>query len=183
MNIQTKTANSWTPFRLGLLVGLIGIGVSLESSAQPPTNLLEKRLTISNVTVSEPVFRCGHVIAKLTVTLDRGIKHVFSEFAQPVYVDYETLDGSAKKNLDYEPVYPPKTLIFEGQETTKEIRVDVKGDAVSEGNEDFIVQLSNPQGAVLADGEGQITINNTPGEACAPPPCKGPHCNGPNPSE
>jgi Calx-beta domain len=173
MNMQAKTSNLWTPLRLGLLAGLIGISVSLESSARPPADFLLPRLKISNVTVSEPNFINHTNQATLTVTLDRKVLNLpdlnlpgwqNNQTIQPVSVDFKTVDGSATADDDYVPQLEPfRTLTFSGQETTKTIKVDIYGDDLDEGNEDLFVWLSNPQGAVLSDGQGQIIINNTPG--------------------
>lgn len=152
-SIQTKMSHLRTPLRLGLLAVLIGISVSAESSAQVPAVAIRSRLTISNINVSEPAN--GQVAqATLTVTLRRRI---FGQpQTQPVNVNYQTVDGTATAGEDYEPT--SGTLTFSGQEKTKTITVMIKGDALQEDSEDLIVQLSNPQGAVLSDGQGQIII-------------------------
>jgi hypothetical protein len=163
MNMQAKTSTLWTPLRLGLLAGLIGIGVSLESSAGQINKY--NRLKISNVSVNEPSVIGNAAEAELTVTLKRTVLNLFglpnNQTIQPVSVDFKTVDGSANEGSDYD--FADGTLIFEGNETTKTITVQVRGDDVEEGTEDLIVQLSNPQNGVLSDGQGQIDINNTPG--------------------
>jgi len=68
-----------------------------------------------------------------------------SSSTKPVTVDYATGDGSATEGEDYVPVsgqlrFPPGT-------TGRTITVPIKGDTVREGDEDFVVQLSNPVGA------------------------------------
>ena len=86
------------------------------------------------------------------VTLDRA-RHV------PVTVDYATSDGSAKAGEDYTAV--SGTLTFAAGETAaKTVRVTVLDDAHDEGEETLSLKLSNPQGAVLGDGEATGTIEN-----------------------
>ena len=50
------------------------------------------------------------------------------------------------------------TLTFNPGETSKPITVAVKGDTLDENDETFFVQLSNPNGAMLADAQGLGTI-------------------------
>ncbi len=52
------------------------------------------------------------------------------------------------------------TLTFLPGETKKSINVMVFGDTVMEGTESFIVTLSSPTGATLADATGAGTIAN-----------------------
>ena len=53
---------------------------------------------------------------------------------------------------------PTTTLTFNPGETSKPITVAVKGDTLDENDETFFVQLSNPNGATLADAQGLGTI-------------------------
>jgi hypothetical protein len=52
------------------------------------------------------------------------------------------------------------TLTFAPGETSKTISAAVIGDTINEANETFVVNLSNPSNATVADGQGQATILN-----------------------
>ena len=50
------------------------------------------------------------------------------------------------------------TVTFAAGETSNMVHVDIKGDALAEGNETFTVNLSSPAGAKIADGTAIGTI-------------------------
>jgi hypothetical protein len=77
-------------------------------------------------------------------------------FSQPVTVGYATTDGTATSGSDYQAV--SGTLTFAPGETSKTISVLVNGDRVGEPNETFVVNLSSPTNATVADGQGVGTI-------------------------
>ncbi len=104
-------------------------------------------LTISDATVGEG--DAGVVPARFDVSLS-------SPGANAVTVDYATGDGTATSGADYEAT--SGTLTFTPGETNKMIDVNVVGDLVSEPDESFQVNLSNPAGASLVDASGLGTI-------------------------
>ena len=77
--------------------------------------------------------------------------------AQTVSVKAATANSSAVAGSDYTAM-PLTTLTFAPGETTRTVAVAVSGDAVTESNEYFVVNLSAPVGAVVADGQGLGTI-------------------------
>ncbi|MDG4666483.1 Calx-beta domain-containing protein [Mycobacterium sp. 236(2023)] len=79
---------------------------------------------------------------------------------QAVTVAYATSNGTATGGSDYAAT--TGTLTFAPGETRKTINVVVFGDTQMEGNESFIVTLSSPTGATIADGTGAGTIVNRP---------------------
>ncbi len=74
----------------------------------------------------------------------------------PVTVDYTPASGTATAGSDFDP--NGGTVSFAQGEQTKTISIIVFPDTQPEGDEDFFVNLSNPQGATIADGQGQATI-------------------------
>lgn len=76
----------------------------------------------------------------------------------PVTLKYATSDGTATAGPDY--VATTGTLTFAAGETVKQVRVQVKGDTVVEGNETLTLTLSSPTGATIADGSGTGLISN-----------------------
>ena len=76
-----------------------------------------------------------------------------------VAVDYATSDGTASAGEDYTAA--SGTLTFAPGETEKAVAVAVLDDAKDEGEETFTLMLSNPSGAVIADGQATGTIENS----------------------
>jgi hypothetical protein len=77
----------------------------------------------------------------------------------PVTVDYATADGSATTaDNDYQA--ESGTVTFAPGDTDETVSIDVNGDTKFEPNEDFFVNLSNENGATLADDQGHGTILN-----------------------
>ena len=87
--------------------------------------------------------------AVFTVRLD-------SPSAFPVTVDFTTANGTALAGSDYTAA--SGTLTFAPGETTRTILVQTLDDAAGEPTETFTVNLSNPVGATIADGQGVGTI-------------------------
>ncbi len=75
---------------------------------------------------------------------------------QTVRVSYRSVDGTAVAELDY--VATEGTLSFEPGESTRTIAVTTLADELQEGVEQFMVELSNPVAATIADGTGVGTI-------------------------
>lgn len=84
--------------------------------------------------------------------------------ASTVTVDYRSYDGSAisvANGLDpADYIAVQGTLSFAPGEKSKTITVQIVGDKRIEADETFVVLLSNPTGAIIADGQGIGTIIN-----------------------
>ncbi|MCI0690404.1 IPT/TIG domain-containing protein [candidate division KSB1 bacterium] len=106
-------------------------------------------ISINDVTVTEG--NAGTIDAIFTVTLSVASGHV-------VTVDYGTADGTATAGSDY--MAGAGTVNFAAGTTAQTITVVVNGDELDEPNETFFVNLDNPSNAMIADGEGQGTIND-----------------------
>jgi hypothetical protein len=106
-------------------------------------------LTIDDVTVNEGP--SGVVSAVFTARLS-------ASSAQTVTVAYATANGTASSGSDY--VAASGTISFSAGSTTRTVTVSVNGDATAEPNETFVVNLSAPVGATLADAQGIGTIVN-----------------------
>ena len=77
---------------------------------------------------------------------------------EPVTVDYATEDGSARAGEDYAAA--SGTVTFAAGETSKTVEVVVLDDAHDEGEETFVLALSNASGARLGDAEATGRIEN-----------------------
>ena len=114
-------------------------------------------LSISDVSVTEG--NSGTVNAAFTVSLSAAA-------SGPVTVAYATADGTATAGSDY--VAGSGTLTFAAGTTTQTLNVLVNGDTTVEPNETFVVNLSAPSGATIADAQGQATISNDDTAAATP---------------
>jgi hypothetical protein len=87
-----------------------------------------------------------------------------------VTVDYATADGTATEPGGY--AQKGDTLTFQAGETSKTVTVEVNGDTLDESDEQFTVNLSNPDAATLDDASGTVEIEDDdtttpPGEHAA----------------
>jgi hypothetical protein len=85
------------------------------------------------------------------VTLSRSVTDAVS-------VQYATVNGTAQAKSDYTAT--TGTLTFQPGETSRTITVSIKGDRKRELNETFSVELSNADGATIADGVATAMIVN-----------------------
>jgi hypothetical protein len=113
-------------------------------------------LSISDADASEGA------LAQFTVTLAPAS-------AQTVTVDFATANGTATAPADY--LAATGTLTFAPGETTKQVSVTVNSDVSDEPDETFVVNLTNPTNAVLADGQGLGTIHQ-PVQFFSSSPCR-----------
>jgi glucose/arabinose dehydrogenase len=104
-------------------------------------------VSIGDVTVTEG--DAGTVSAVFTVSLSAAV-------AQTVTVQYATADGTALAGADYTAA--AGTVTFPPATATRTVVVPVLGDVLDEDDETFTVDLSNPTGATIADGQGVGTI-------------------------
>lgn len=105
-------------------------------------------LSIGNVTVSEG--DSGTTPAVFNVTLSGAS-------TQTVTVDYATADNTAT-TADNDYLATGGTLTFAPGVTQRPITVTVVGDTKPENSQSFFVNLSNPQNAAIAGGQGLGTI-------------------------
>lgn len=84
-----------------------------------------------------------------------------SSSASNVTVSYSTANGSASAGSDY--TSRSGTLTFTAGSTSQSISVPILGDTVSEGAEQFNLNLSGPSGASLGDGTAVGTIQDDDG--------------------
>jgi uncharacterized repeat protein (TIGR01451 family) len=99
--------------------------------------------------VSHPEGNAGDTPFGFTISLSEAA-------SSPVSVAYQTADGTAQAGSDY--AASSGTVTFAPGETSQTITVSVHGDTNPENDETFVVNLSNPSGATIADGQGIGTI-------------------------
>ncbi len=106
-------------------------------------------LTINNAVVTEG--NTGTTNASFTVNLSAAA-------SREVRVNYQTANGSALAGSDYQATQGQ--LIFSPGQTSKSVVVPVIGDTLAEASETFLVNLSSPINAGIADGQGVGTITD-----------------------
>jgi hypothetical protein len=104
-------------------------------------------LRINDVTGTEG--NTGTASATFTVTLS-------AENTETITVAYATANGTATAGSDYQAA--TGTLTFAPGETIMTVTVLVIGDRLGEPNETFVVNLSSPTNATIADAQGVATI-------------------------
>ena len=105
------------------------------------------QLAIADVTVSEGDSGTGDAVFNVSLSEAGG---------EMVTVGFATADGTAIAGTDYQAA--SGTLTFTVGETALQITVSVIGDIVREPDETFVVTLSDPQNATLADATATGTI-------------------------
>jgi hypothetical protein len=106
-------------------------------------------ISIRDATITEPNSATKGLKFKVTLS---------AASAGSVSVSFATANGSAVAPGDYKT--KSGTITFAAGQTSKLITVKVVGDTVVEPNETFVVNLSAPAGATIADGQATGTINN-----------------------
>ncbi|HEV7377360.1 MAG TPA: Calx-beta domain-containing protein [Pyrinomonadaceae bacterium] len=113
-------------------------------------------LSINDVSVKEG--DAGTTSETFTVTLSDPI-------ANQVAFDYETTaGGTATSGVDYQPA--SGHIVINPGEVSRTINVQVVSDTQVEPDETFIVQLKNPEEAIISKAQGAGTITN---DDAAPP--------------
>ena len=138
-----RTSARWTSPGFGFGNGQ---EVSLRLTTSPPGT--------TGVTISVADARANEA-AGASVDFEVSLS---SAVAGIVTVDYATADGSAAAGADYTAT--SGMLTFASGETSKTVSVPVLDDAVDEGEETFVLRLSNVQGARAGDLEATGTISN-----------------------
>ncbi len=108
--------------------------------------LPDPNLSINDVAVNE-----GDGTATFTVSID-------STSSSNVTVDYLTSGISATTGVDYTAT--TDTLIIPAGQSFGQIVVPIVDDLLDEGDESFIVIITNPSGANITDGQGTCTIQD-----------------------
>ena len=104
-------------------------------------------ISINDVTVTEG--NTGTVNTTFTLGLSAA-------YSQPVTIHYKTADGSATAGSDY--MASSGDVTFGIGQTIKTITIAALGDRLAEPTENFVVNLSAPINATIADGQGIGTI-------------------------
>ena len=103
------------------------------------------------------------IVNDATVNENAGTATVYvqcmGETSIPQTVDFSTSADTATAGADF--TNRSGTLSYAGGVNLQSFTVPITDDGIYEGDEDFIVTLSNPQGGTtIQDGTGSVTIND-----------------------
>jgi Zn-dependent metalloprotease len=108
------------------------------------------QISINNIEVQEGN-NGKQPIAVFTVSLDHAS-------LQPITVRYKWGKGTAKNGTDYIPT--EGKLTFQPLTLTQHVTVQIRGDNDKEGDEYFVVNITDPTNAGIAKSEGICTIRD-----------------------
>jgi hypothetical protein len=128
----------------GAMLGMPNVAVLTIMDNDPPASF-----SINNVTQAELNSGTSMMMFTVTLTPASGLTTM---------VNFATMDGTATAGSDY--VATSGTLAFTPGMTTQTIAVVINGDVLTETNETFFVNLSNPVNAVIGTAQGTGTIVN-----------------------
>ncbi|GBF80961.1 Calx-beta domain-containing protein [Aphanothece sacrum] len=112
-------------------------------------------ISINDVTKLE-----GNVSGSINKTTFQFTVSLSNASSQSISVNYATANGTAIAGSTSDYLSNSGILTFSPLQTSKTISVTVNRDSISEVNEQFFVNLTNPTNATIADGQGIGTITN-----------------------
>lgn len=137
-----------------VVTGLALLGPTWTSNLQAQN---QPSLVINDVTVAET--NGGSTIATFTVSFADSAGH------GPAFVSITTSAGTATtggqcgtSGVDFIGVSGQLLVSLSASERSKQIGITVCGDTRDEPDQTFFVNLLNPRGATIQDGQGQATI-------------------------
>lgn len=136
-----------------LAVALIAVGLPL-AAVGPVEAARLKTITITDTSIIEGNAGQQNLAFTLTWTGSKG-------GAAPS-VQYATADGTATAGDDYTATSGTANLTNGGCRCAT-VNVPVKGDVTTEGTETFVVNLSNPSNATVADAQATGTVYDNEG--------------------
>ena len=117
--------------------------VVIEPPTPPVPPVISPVISIGDVTVIE-----GD-IAIVTISLDKP-------WSEDVTVSYSTANGSAIAGTDYDQ--QSGTAVIAAGQTSVDVQIGTVEDQTVENTEQFVVNLSSPVNATIADPQGLVTI-------------------------
>ena len=124
-------------------------GVSRPQAGACDAGAYEANILISIGDVSLTEGNAGTVGATFTATLS-------APSSQTVTVAFATAPGTATAGADF--VAATGTVTFSPSDVSEPVTIQIVGDTLDENDEALFVNLSNPSGASVADGQGTGTI-------------------------
>lgn len=134
--------------------------VTVSIATSTPGFVVTDNTGIFTLVNDDGVLRIGDLTAQegnTSTTTTKDINITLSHASTvPIIVNYETSDGTAIAGSDYVAVSGSVTI--SAGSTLVSIPVTVLGDAITEGNEYFYVNITNDQNVTIDDNNGTVTI-------------------------
>jgi Calx-beta domain/FG-GAP-like repeat len=166
--VPGETTKTITILVKGDLIDEFEQGFAVNLSAATGANILDGQ-GVCTILDNDPPPTVG-ITAKVSGQEGNSKSTVFTFFVtlsaaseKEVRVTYATANGTAT-TADNDYVATSGTLVFAPRQTSKSVRVTVKGDKKKEANENFFVKLKGATNATIADsqGVGVIVDDDTP---------------------
>lgn len=172
-NVDYFTATGTVDFQPGTVSKTISVLIGLDNVFEPDETFFVNLTNPTNATIADGQGQ-GTITnddPPPTITIGTSFTSEGAQGASPnatfsvslsnpsyqtITVAYATADVSANAGSDY--VATSGTLTFNPGETSKPIIVPLIGDNVDEINETYVVNLTNPTNATLANAQGAGTI-------------------------
>ena len=146
VNAGTTTVRNFASGEVDTLTGIERLQFADGVAAFGGSNAASPTLSISDVVVNE-------TDGTATFSVTR-----FGDVSGTATVDFASVDETATAGSDYAAV--SGSLTFAPNVITRSIVVPLIDDNIEDSGETFVVNLSNPNGAAIDDGQGQGTILN-----------------------
>ncbi|HVV37320.1 MAG TPA: Calx-beta domain-containing protein, partial [Acidimicrobiales bacterium] len=169
--------DEWVELRLKATNDVNAANVAMAEGKIVDDDALARLDVADPAAVTENDTPCGHTLdAQQTCTVNMTFTVTLTPASNKrVVVDYATADrtatsGSTDANADYiatsgsgDPAASPTPgtgLEFMPGETSKTVTVPIRGDNNTEGDESFVLNLSNASNAAIGDGQAQGLIHD-----------------------
>jgi beta-glucanase (GH16 family) len=139
-----------TRIRTVVFIGLVTWLISCDKKNAGNNNETVPQISIADVSSAEGTG--GNKAFELEVTLSKS-------YSKDVSVQFRTIDGTAKGGEDFAAV-GQGVLNIPANQTKGKIIIQVTGDDIREGEETFMVRMSNPVNGIMIRETGTVTITN-----------------------
>ncbi|MGH3370352.1 MAG: Calx-beta domain-containing protein, partial [Nocardioidaceae bacterium] len=140
-----------------------GAGYGLGSQSSASVSIADNDTPLPSISIADTqVTEGNNATTTVTVTLNLS-----ASSATPVTVTATTAPGTALAGSDYQ--HKSATVSFAANTTTATFSINIVNDKKKENpnTETFFVELSNPSGATIADGQAVLTILDNDGALTA----------------
>ena len=134
-------------FFVGLMLVAMFVAGTLRASAQ------EGPIALSISDLSQAEGNGGTAVVRFRVSLSRASR-------EQVRVKLQQADGTARAGSDYVVYDSPRLITFAPGSTIQLVSMLVQNDTMHEDQESMFVSLIEPEGATVADGQAELTIDD-----------------------
>mmetsp|Transcript_112244 Transcript_112244/g.194568 ORF Transcript_112244/g.194568 Transcript_112244/m.194568 type:complete len:868 (+) Transcript_112244:125-2728(+) len=164
-------------YRHAAISAATGTGKKLSSAVSPSANLFSVSTDCRTRDAVDEEYEAraltvGFSAARFAVLENCGHAKIPIKLSQPadrtVTVKYKTKEGTAKEHDDFEPL--DGVAEFAPGEVEKIVAIQIVDDVAYEDEEEFYLELTDPQFADSEDGEPEPEVTNVPANTLSPEP-------------